>query len=121
MILRWIDSEVLKGRLLAVEARAAHDRFGLTHTGIVRETRSIRKTIPSSVQAYDLTHRSDRQIAYPMDRARKAPPANLHHDTGEQGILNLLNLEDTPLATRAFAIERSRGACSRSFCHHTYP
>jgi len=41
--LRWRDSEVLKGRLLAVEARAAHDRFGLTHTGILREARTIRK------------------------------------------------------------------------------
>ena len=43
--LRWRDSEVLKGRLLAVEARTAHDRFGLTHTGIVREARTIRKAI----------------------------------------------------------------------------
>jgi len=34
--LRRRDSEVLLGRLLADGARAAHDRFGLTYTGIVR-------------------------------------------------------------------------------------
>src|SRR5579864_307190 len=45
LILRWRDSEVLKCRLLAVEARTAHDRFGLTHIVIVREAGAIRKTI----------------------------------------------------------------------------
>jgi hypothetical protein len=49
LILRWRDSEVLKGRLLAVEARTAHDRFGLTHTAIVREAWPIRKVIRSSL------------------------------------------------------------------------
>jgi hypothetical protein len=34
-----------EGRLLAVEARAAHDRFGLTHTGIVRDAGTISKAI----------------------------------------------------------------------------
>jgi hypothetical protein len=47
--LRWRDSEVLKGRLLAVEARAAHDRLGLTHTGMLREARTIRKVIRPAV------------------------------------------------------------------------
>jgi hypothetical protein len=51
LILRWRDSEVLKGRLLAVEARAAHDRFGLTHTGIVRVARTISKAIQPSVSS----------------------------------------------------------------------
>ena len=37
------------------------------------------------------------------------------HDCSQQRILNLLNLEDTPHKTLcAFAIERSRGVCSRS-------
>jgi len=51
LILRWRDSEVLKGRLLAVEARTAHDRFGLTHKGIVRESRTIGKAIRAAAAA----------------------------------------------------------------------
>jgi len=51
IVLRWKDSEVLKGRLLAVEARTAHDRFGLTHTRIVREARTISKAIRPSLSS----------------------------------------------------------------------
>jgi len=36
---------VLKGRLLAVEARTAHDRFGLTHSEIVHVRGPISKAI----------------------------------------------------------------------------
>jgi hypothetical protein len=35
--------------VLAVEARTAHDRFGLTHTRILRGSRAIRKTIRNRV------------------------------------------------------------------------
>jgi len=34
--LRWKESEENLCRFLAVEARAAHDRFGLTHTTMLR-------------------------------------------------------------------------------------
>jgi hypothetical protein len=37
----------------------------------------------------------------------------LQHDCGQQRILNLLNLEERHRTPSAFAIERSRGACSR--------
>jgi hypothetical protein len=51
---------------------------------------------------------------------------NLQHHGGQQRILDLLNLEDTPYnASCAFAIERSRGACSRRayplYSHSTPP
>jgi hypothetical protein len=47
-------------------------------------------------------------------RVVTAPDANLQHHGSQQRILNLLNHEDTPYnASCAFAIERSRGACSR--------
>jgi hypothetical protein len=40
---------------------------------------------------------------------------SLEHDCRKQGILELLNLEDTPLKhSSAFAIERSRGGCSEA-------
>jgi hypothetical protein len=38
-----MDSEVLKGRLLAVKARTAHDRFGLTLVFMVRGRGGIGK------------------------------------------------------------------------------
>jgi hypothetical protein len=52
--------------------------------------------------------------------------ANLQHHYGQQRILGVLNLEDTPYeASCAFAIERSRGACSRRvyllYSHSTPP
>ena len=50
-----------------------------------------------------------------MVRVVTSRSANLQHHGGQQSILDLLNLEDTPCkASCAFAIERSRGACSRS-------
>src|SRR5579863_4240057 len=92
LILRWIDSEVLKGRLLAVEARTAHDRFGLTHKGIVREARTIRKAIRHHRRPL---HERNESYA-PNDQDLTVAMCQLQHDCDKQGIMNILNLEDTP-------------------------
>jgi hypothetical protein len=41
------------GRVLAVEARAAHDRFGLTHMFMVRAKPTVSKLIRGTIAAGD--------------------------------------------------------------------
>src|SRR5580704_17427889 len=51
--------------------------------------------------------------AFPTGMLLQSEGTSLEHDCRKQGILELLNLEDTPLKhSSAFAIERSRGGCS---------
>ena len=69
---------------------------------------------PSAISRRWVRLTSGTKVAHPTVRVVTSRSANLQHHGGQQRILGLLNLEDTPYnASCAFAIERSRGACSR--------
>ena len=101
-------------RLLAVEARTAHDRFGLTHISILHASGDI-GNLNHNLRSTPIATCRD-QCAM---RSRASPSPHAQHEfkrhNFKQRILRTLNLEDTPRIFRAFAIERSRGVCCISY------
>jgi hypothetical protein len=95
-------------RLLAVEARTAHDRFGLTHISILHASGDI-GNLNHNLRSTPIATCRD-QCAM---RSRASPSPHAQHEfkrhNFKQRILRTLNLEDTPRMFRAFAIERSGG------------
>jgi hypothetical protein len=77
------------GRLLAVEARAAHDRLGLTHDLSLRGNPLFSKEIAGTTLMSCCAPRIN------SPRLAERGPI-LRQDASDQSILNLLNLEDTP-------------------------
>jgi hypothetical protein len=85
------------GRLLAVEARTAHVRFGLTYVFIVRAEAGISKLEWEwEGLRVRIVASTDKPGRAALDRTAEGgcPHMMRRQDGGKQGILEILNLED---------------------------